>query len=211
MFAGALLAGLQRSPLMDVYPILTRRGFQPPRSADAVVLSLGCEDSVLLQHRDMGYVISCHGFRMAEAGPAIRAWFREKFKPVRRTITDIRRQYEELVAAFRQRSAARILIINVMSSSVADAVYNYAPFDLPLAETLAGVHAKEMNLMLHDLAREQGVAVVDVDAIAAGLGVRWHIPDGLHQSGALQDALRREITRILGEQGVPGFAGVRLR
>ena len=56
----------------------------------------------------------------------------------------------------------------------------------PLANMLGSVRARELNLMLHDLARERNVAIVDVDAIAADLGSQRHAPDGVHGSGPLQ-------------------------
>jgi hypothetical protein len=92
-----------------------------------------------------------------------------------------------------------------MSSNGAEDVFEYAPFDPPLGGTLASVRDKEMNLMLHDLARAHDVAIVDADGLAAELGGAVHLADGVHQSGALQAETRAEIVRILGERGLPGF------
>ena len=63
-----------------------------------------------------------------------------------------------------------------------------------------------MNLMLHDIARDHDVSIVDNDAIAATLGSSRHLTDGVHGSGALQAELRPEILRLLRERGVAGFA-----
>ena len=62
-----------------------------------------------------------------------------------------------------------------------------------------------MNLMLHDAARDHGLAIVDNDAIAASMGA-MHLPDGVHGSGAMHAELRAEILRILRVRGLAGFA-----
>jgi hypothetical protein len=68
-----------------------------------------------------------------------------------------------------------------------------------MGETLANIASKELNLMLHDLADECDFSIIDVDAIAADLGGSNHLPDGIHQSGAMQSVVRAEILHILHE------------
>jgi Cys-tRNA(Pro) deacylase len=68
------------------------------------------------------------------------------------------------------------------------------------------VRAREMNLMLHDLARERNVAILDADAIAADLGTQRHAPDGIHGSGLLETEIRGELIRLLRQRGV-AFTG----
>ena len=41
---------------------------------------------------------------------------------------------------------------------------------------------------------------------AADIGAEAHLPDGVHQSGALQSEIRKEIIRLLSERGFPGFS-----
>jgi hypothetical protein len=62
--------------------------------------------------------------------------------------------------------------------------------------------------MLHGIAKEADIAIVDADAIGADLGVGTCVPDGVHQNGAMQAELREEILAILHARGVPGFAPV---
>jgi hypothetical protein len=62
---------------------------------------------------------------------------------------------------------------------------------------LANIASKELNLMLHDIAAERDVAIIDVDAIAADIGGGEHISDGVHQSRAMQDVLRAEILQVM--------------
>ena len=99
-----------------------------------------------------------------------------------------------------------ILMLNRMSSSGDDDVQSYMPFDKPLGDTLASIRGKDINLMLHDLAREYDVAIVDVDAIAAELGGQRNLPDGIHPSGALQAEVRGEVSHICGPGACPASA-----
>jgi hypothetical protein len=132
-------------------------------------------------------------------------WLRNNFERVNRTPDDIQRDYRMLIDTVRAKADTKFLIMNVMSTSGNETIYNYAPFDQPMGETLSSIRLRELNLMLHDLARERDVAIVDLDGIAAKFGGIAHLPDGVHSSGALQMEMRGEILRILRARGVPGF------
>jgi hypothetical protein len=206
VFAGAMLNALGRSPVTETYQVIARDGLRNAGPADAIVLSAHSESSTIFRHRRLGYSLYSHDFRLGDAGPAYVGWLRAQFEPVRRTLDDIRADYDILIDLIRERApATQILICNIMSSSGADDVQSYAAFDAPLGETLSSVHAKDINLMLCDLARERDIAVVDADAIAAELGGQRNVPDGVHQNGAMQAETRAEILRILRARGVPGF------
>jgi hypothetical protein len=208
IFAGALLNGLKSTPLSDGYDILRRRGLEGGRVVDAVVLSAAADDAKLYVHRRLGYAISIQLFRIHRAGPAIVAWIRENFDEVPRAVDQMASDLAGLFRAIRAAPAPmprHILMLNRMSSSGEDDVQSYMPFDKPLGETLASIRGKDVNLMLHDLAREHEVAIVDADAIAAELGGQRNLPDGMHASGALQAEVRGEILHILRGKGVPGF------
>jgi small ligand-binding sensory domain FIST len=133
----------------------------------------------------------------AAAGPAIRAWLAEAFEPVRRSIDDIKHDYETLIDAVKDATGGQMIVLNRMSTSGYEDLSNYMGFDLPLSDTLANVASKELNLMLEDIADTRELHVVDVDAIAANIGGREHLPDGIHQSGPMQMVLRQEILEIL--------------
>lgn len=205
IFGALLMSALRRSPLSESYEILTRVGLRRAGPPDAVILSLASELPVLLRHRRLGYAVSTQWFRVAEAGPAVQAWLQRDFEPVKRAPDQLLRDYRDLIDAVRARHDTRVLVLNVLSTLIGESIPSYAPFDLPLRDTLASVRAKEMNLMLHDLARDRDVSIVDVDAIVAELGSRQHVPDGIHQSGAMQAEVRGEILRLLRARGVPGF------
>ena len=211
IFAGCLLSALQKSPLMEHYEILSRTGLRRTGPADAVILSLNAESPIILRHRRLGYGVMIHDFRVAQAGPAVRAWLKTDFEPVKRNPDDIRRDYRELIDAVRARTDMKFLILNTMSTSGLERIYSYAPFDSPMHDTLVRIRSKELNLMLHDLERERDVSIVDQDAIAAEIGAAEHLPDGTHGSGVMQAEVRGEILRILRARGVPGFGPPRLR
>lgn len=206
LFLGSLLASLQQTMLGDGYDLLTRFGLSRTGPADAVLLSMNSESSVILRHKRLGYSLTCHDYRVMEAGPAIREWLRTAFERVKRTPEMIRQDLRDLIQAVRDRSATEILIMNGMSTSGHEDVFNYSPFDQPMRDVLKTRNMKEMNLMLQDLSRECDVSIVDTDAIAADLGAEAHLPDGVHQSGPLQAEIRQEVIHLLAARGVPGFA-----
>jgi hypothetical protein len=207
IFIGALLNALNRCPLGDEYDILSRTSLRRAGPADAVVLSASAESPSLLRHRRLGYAVEIHPFRAFRAGPTVRAWLDGEFEPVRRCLDDIAQDYQALIGALRAAPGLpkHVLIANMMSSAGDDDVQSYQGFDAPMGETLASIRAKDINLLLHDLAREPEVAVIDVDAIAADMGGQRNLPDGVHASGALQTEARGEILHVLRARGVPGF------
>lgn len=196
-FAGALLSSLERSPMLETYDVLTPSGLRKQGPADAVLLSLSAEVQSVLRHKKLGYSLQMLRHRQASAGPAIRSWLTSAFEPVKRTIDDIRRDYRRLIEAVEARTGARVMILNRMSTSGFEDILSYAPFDAPLSETLENIAAKEMNLMLHDLADECDFSIVDVDSMAAYLGGAEHLPDGIHHSGPMQSILRTAIVDIM--------------
>jgi len=120
-----------------------------------------------------------------------------QFEPLSRTIDDIQTDLRELRKLLAERGVRHVLIMNALSTSGGESIFTYAPFSQALGDELPSVRAKELNLMLHDLAEETDIAIVDVDSIAAGLGAAAHLPDGVHQSGPMQDEVRGEILHIL--------------
>jgi hypothetical protein len=197
IFAGALMSSLQHSPIHEKYDVLTPTGLHALGPADTILLSLSAEVQSILRHKKLGYSIQMLRHRQAAAGPAIRSWLASAFEPVKRKVSDIQRDYRQLIDAVAAQTGARVLILNRMSTSGFEDITSYAPFDAPMGETLENIAAKEMNLMLHDLASECDVSIVDVDAIAADLGGSEHLPDGIHHSGTMQAVVRSEIFHIL--------------
>ncbi|MEP7208390.1 MAG: hypothetical protein ABI920_15750 [Casimicrobiaceae bacterium] len=206
IFAGALLAALNRSPFSDPYDTLTRAGLRRGSPVGAVMLSLNAESRMLLRHRQLGYHVNCHRFRILESGNATRAWLQANFDPVDRSPGEILADYRALVDAVRARSHVEFLILNCMSTSGLENPYHYDAFEQPMRNTVPSIRSKELNLMLHDLAREKDVAIIDVDRMAAGLGAGVHLPDGVHASGTLQREIRGELLRVLTGRGLRGFA-----
>lgn len=197
IFAGALLYSLQNSPMRDKYEVLTPTGLRNLGPADTILLSMAAEVRSVLRHKKLGYSVQVLRHRQTAAGPAIRSWLSSAFEPVKRTVEDVQRDYRKLIDAIAAQTGARIVILNRMSTSGYEDITSYSAFDAPLGDTLENISAKEMNLMLHDLAEECDFSIVDVDAIAADLGGSEHLPDGIHHSAAMQAMVRSEIMHIL--------------
>jgi len=197
MFVGVLLATLGRNPLLDSYSIFTPSGLQTIPPAQAVLLSLNAEPQTLLKHRKLGYRLHVMRHHQAAAGPATRAWMAQEFEVVTLSLEDIRRDYESLIDAISSQTGAKVIVLNRMSTSGYEDISNYAPFDSPMSNTLANIGSKELNLILDEIAETRELYIVDVDTIAAALGGRNHLPDGIHQSGLMQAHLRRELLHIL--------------
>jgi hypothetical protein len=198
IFAGTVLSVMQRNPIRDSYNVFSANGLARLGPADAVLLSLAVEPTSILRHRKLGYHIHIMRHHQVAAGPAFKAWLTDSFEPVRRSVDDIKRDYETLIDRIARTTGGRVIVINRMSTSGYEDVSSYVPFDAPMSDTLSLVAAKEWNLMLEDIADERDLAIVDVDAIAADIGGGEHLPDGIHQSGLMQTLLRREVLDILG-------------
>ena len=197
IFSGAMLIGLQRSPIEDAYSLFTPSGTVQTGPADAVLLSLSSEPQSLLRHKSLGYHAHIMRHRQLAAGPVFRAFLENAFETVKRSIDDIRRDYERLLDRMQAETGARALVINCMSTSGHEDISNYSAFDPPMSSTLSSIASKELNLVLHDIAERRDLSIIDVDAIAADLGGAEHLPDGIHQSGSLQVALRSEILHAM--------------
>jgi hypothetical protein len=196
MFMGAVSTQLQQAPLRERPQVLGASGLSRPR-VDAVLMSALAEPRSVLRHRRLGYRLQVLPHNARAAGPLARAWLRTAFEPTPRGLDDIQRDYADLCRRVREVCGGRLMIINRMSTSGLEDIFSYAAFDAPMGDTLANVQAKETNLMLEDLAEDHDVDIVDADAIAAEIGGREHLPDGVHQSGPMQAMLRAEILGLL--------------
>jgi hypothetical protein len=196
-FAGTMLSALQRCPMRETYDLVSASGLSRSKPADAVLLSLHAEPPVILRHKTLGYRLHVLRHHQPAAGPALRHWLASAFESVGRTTDDIKADYEKLIDAVKKSTGARVLILNRMSTSGDENISTYAPFDSPMSGTLANIASKELNLMLHDLAASRNIGIVDIDAMTADIGGGQHLPDGIHQSRALQDLVRAEILHLL--------------
>lgn len=193
LFIGALLDSLRRSPIRETYDIITPAGLQKSRPPAAILLSSSAEPLQIMRHKQLGYRIQLFHFHLAAAGAATRAWLRNAFALESRSMADVRRDYLEFFSAVQAEMDAKFIIVNRMSTSGRENIAIYTPFEAPMCQSLAHIAAKEINLMLHELAACAGIEIVDVDAIAAECGGAQHLPDGVHQSGEMQGRIRLEI------------------
>ena len=207
MFTGAVLSAMNTSPTTEIYAIVTRRGLRRTGPPDAILLSLHAENALQLRHRKLGYTVAFHSYRLADAGPAFRSWLRTDFEVIARTAEQIAADYREMIDLIRARSpSTHFVIANMMSTFGDEDFVSYAAFERPLANSIKSVQAKDLNLMLIDLSAARDVSILDTDAIAAELGARLHIPDGMHHNGPMQAEIRGELLHILRARRTPGFA-----
>ncbi len=196
-FAGLLLESLRTSPIRERHHIITNAGLETSGPPAAIILSANAEQMFMLRHKTLRYHLQLYHFQFAAMGPATKAWLRGSFEQVDRTIASIRNDYEALFAAVRAEIDTQFIVLNRMSSSGREDLAYYAPFEAPLATTLAHIAAKEINLILHDLAAARLTYIIDIDEIAAEIGGAQHLPDGVHQSGEMQARIRAEIIRLM--------------
>lgn len=201
MFIGTMLSVLRHTPIKDDYSIFTSSGIQRTGPADAVLVSLAVEPQSILRHRKLGYYLHVMRHYQAGAGPAVRTWLATAFESVKRPVETIQRDYERLIDGLHRTTGGHLMVLNRMSTSGYEDISSYMGFDAPLSDTLSNIAAKEWNLMLTDIAETRDVSIIDVDAIAAQLGGAQHLPDGIHQSGIMQVALRDNILQNLSELG----------
>ena len=204
LFVGALAAALRRRPLLEELPVLSRDGLGLAPPPAAILTSINAEFRDVARHRRLGYTLACHDFRLVQSGPGVAGWLRANFVRVRRAPDDIRQDYLHLLSLLKNTTGARLIVINAASTPIHEDVSHYAAFPAPLNETLAGVRAKELNLMLHDLARDHPLDILDLDAAVARVGVRDHMADGMQWSGRLKAELRGELIDILQKRAIPG-------
>lgn len=209
IFIAAILQALGDTPLAETYDILSRTDLSRSGPANAVVLTAYAETMVVVRHRRLGYSLRIPGHRIGAATPNIEPWLKANFEWVEQSLDDIAADYRQLadiVRAAPGRLPQHLLIMNRMSTNGDEDMQNYAGFDQPMASTLTSIFVKDLNLMLHDLAREPEVDIVDLDAITAEMGGQINMPDGVHTSGPLQAEVRGEVLHILNTRGVPGFS-----
>ncbi len=192
------------SPILERTEVLTARGIAELTPPDAIALTLGSEIGPHYRHKRTGWIIAMHGFRIGSfVGPRIADWLRRDFEPVQRSVADVQRDLAALATEVHARTGAKLIVQNLIASTAQGRVSNYAWLGDAFDESVA-VLGNEANLMLGDLTRSHGVAMIDSDALAAELGVR-HCPDRFHASRELVEAQRAEAHRVLRELSIPGF------
>jgi hypothetical protein len=192
------------SPILERTEILTARGVAELPPPEAIALTLGSELAHHFRHKQTGWIIALHSFRFGPfIGPGVMDWLRRDFEPVKRSVADMRQDLAALADEVRARTAGTLVVQNLVASTITDRVANYSWLGDSVDESVA-VRGNEANLMLGELTRDHAIVMIDSDALAAELGVD-QVPDRFHASGALVEAQRAEMHRVLRELQVPGF------
>jgi hypothetical protein len=199
-----LTEAVSTSPMLERTEILTPGGVAQQQPPEAIALTLGSELAHHFRHKRTGWIIALHSFRFGPfIGPGIMDWLRNDFEPVKRTVADMQRDLAQLADEVRSRTGATLVVQNLVASTIADRISNYAWLGDSADESLAVV-SNEANLMLGDLTRDHSIVMIDSDALTAELGVD-QVPDRFHASGALVEAQRTEVHRVLRELRITGF------
>jgi len=191
------------SPLLERLELFGAEGvcLAPPPAL--VLLSVGSEYAAHLRHRRTGWLLSTHGFRFADLSPAGQAFLHEEFEHVPRSHADVEASLAQLALELRERTGGRLLVANLVSTTMWDRIPNYA-WLAPDFERSNPVFTGDCNAMLEGLARRGLCTVLDQDAVVAEQGGR-HCPDRIHASGPLPSAYRSELLALLRAAGTHGF------
>lgn len=207
IFAGALLATLARSPLTEAMDTLTYTGLQKSSGPDALLLSIRSENSLMFKHRNLGYTLAFHRYRLEESGAAFKDWIHANFEKVRREADQVKSDYIELLKQLRQRQPdMKVMVANAPPNWGSDDIHSYSGLETASLQALVSFQARSQNLMLLELAQTHAFSVVDLDAVAAKLGTQVHLFDGLHGDGVMDAAVRAEILATASAMGIRGFA-----
>lgn len=102
-----------------------------------------------------------------------------------------------VISAIKQRAGAHILIANASTIAPGVAVHDYSkedgePFSLA---------AHRMAYMLVRVSHAEGISIVDVDTLLAGLGGAEHVQAAMRYSDRASSVVADEIVRILEDYG----------
>ena len=195
IFLGAILKSLVKNHFLTPSLTLTRSGINEFTHANIVLTSLTAQPRKLFRHKDLGYSIAFHEFRLREIGVATRKWLRDNFLLVSRDPDDISLEFRNLSKLLGKNT--RLLVCNMPSNPLSNFNSKYDLFDKATFKEIADVNQREMNVMLDGLATERILEVVDLNFLSTHLGTASSYPDGIHMSGALENAFVNELARII--------------
>jgi hypothetical protein len=165
--------------------------------ADAIVLSVQPDVSITLaRHGRDRYLFHPAGWTTWPE--ADRRWLRDEFTfegPL--DVATSMRNFEEIVARLRQRSAAPILVYNMSAVVPGDNVHSH----LGLGDTLS-TRIRRFNLGVAELSQRIGVSVIDVDSVVARIGAEDAKLDAFHLNGRACRRVAEEVVRVLEDLGV---------
>lgn len=146
-----------------------------------VVLSVGSDlVRMAYRHRESGLIVDPGGWWLNQKMDSVLDdlsslnWFRKHFEKIGRIPIDaFRRNLRQMVAEIRARTAADILIFNMLSVEPGAQHYNYQFVNSP--ET---IRRRRFDLALADLSRELDFSILDVDKVLKGVGVKEQVDFG---------------------------------
>lgn len=110
-------------------------------------------------------------------------------------VEEFRRQMARLVSVLKE-AGAHVLILNCSSFDPMDRTTSYSA-----VEDSWSLRVHYLNRELVALSMSEGVSIVDVDRLIAGLGGAEHVPGALNYSTVACDAIAREVLRVIQDYG----------
>lgn len=165
-------------------------------NADVFVLSIQPDICThLLRHRNQGFLFLPYNRDAWQMDDL--AWLREAFidggflEPAQ-SMAGFRR----IIDRIRTRTSAPILVYNVSSFVIGEAVHSHAGL-----EDLFSTRVRRFNLALVELSEETGISVIDVDRTLAARGCAGLLHDTLHFNAEGCRAVAEEVVRVLHDLG----------
>lgn len=169
-----------------------------------VVLSVnGDATRTLYRHKEHGYMLDPGGWWLRQPMDQVLSnldkinWLKREFDKVPRlTVDEFHKSFGRIVAEVKQRTGAEVMVYTAQSLEPGSREHNFAHVRNP-----QHLRRREMNIALAELSRELDFALVDVDHILKGEGVKDMV-DFAHFPLDRMEPIAKEVTRILLEREV---------
>ena len=192
MVAGCFGRMLIDRAIVEGYPVLSVQGITQSAPADCVVLSMMAESPIQLRHKQLGYHIHMHKWLFARLPHAMRQWIQHNFEQVKVSLDEVEHDYTELSKRL-QSEGRQLCLLNNIASHRNERIERYVHFQGALEDDLASFRNLSLNVMASHLAKRACLQVVDVDALAAELGIWDQSPDRVHHGPLLERGIRFEL------------------
>ena len=192
MVAGSLGRMLTDRAIVEGFPVLSAQGITQSAPADCVVMSMLAESPIQLRHKRLGYHMHMHRWLYFRLPQSMQLWIQQNFEQVRISLEELERDYVALCERLRS-NGRRLCLLNNIASHRSERIERYFHFEGRLEDQLASFRNLSLNLMADRLVAREGLQVVDVDALAAELGIWEQSPDRMHHGVLLEHRICSEL------------------
>ena len=166
--------------------------------ADVVVISIQPDATTLvLRHKTSGFVFF-PGFNWHRWSPSVKAWIRSDYEPVPPLPPErVRESMERLVQRLYDQGVKLVAVSTVSPWSPGETVHCYEGFDTTVTERACAI-----NLMVYELSRRTGCAVLDIARLVVAHGASNLQLDTAHFLPKGSKLIAEEFARILQQEGL---------